>query len=199
MAYDHNLFAVGADTHTFGSYSGQAFIDAREYDELVLFAYSGINGILIIGSYTPATQEYNDFPAVPFQIASGTMHVGDTVSSHTPAGENGEPEITINSTLEKLEDITVPAGNFSNTLKIKLEIHGGGGDYIENIWLAQGIGIVKIERASESPENYDGCLFTCGSFQDDIVQSRVINLVNYVIPTDTVSNLTPGINLLLLK
>nr|WP_320190146.1 hypothetical protein [uncultured Desulfobacter sp.] len=183
LIFDLNVFTVGPDTHDFGSYSGQAYIDSREYYDSVLYIYSGPDGILVVGSYDPKSQQYNNFPSVPFKLASGEMNIGDSVTSTTPAGPNGEPEITITSTLQSVENVTTSAGIFNNTLKLKIEIDDETGQYVETIWLAKAIGIVKTYRLTETPINHDGCLFSCGTldYWDDSVQKRDMNLLNYVI------------------
>jgi hypothetical protein len=79
----------------------------------------------------------------------------------------------LNTTLLGLETVIVPAGTFSNTLRIELQIADwdGGCSYKETLWLAKGIGPVKIQRTDADPADCLGCVFICDPDDEDDVDT----------------------------
>jgi hypothetical protein len=179
--YDRNLFAAGPDLHNFSKYQGTALVDAREYYDGIIYFNSDTDGILMVGFYETASKEYIDLSEAPIKFAAGEMTLGQTITSISSDLEDWS--IDFASTLQAVETIETNAGTFSNTLKLKIVVTDQEGVFTENIWLAKGIGIVKAMRVSESPANYDGCVFTCGAFDywSDAVQQRELNLMQYII------------------
>lgn len=85
------------------------------------------------------------------QVSNYTLYMNDTADS--------SGTVEINGMLETVEDVSVPAGNFSGCLKIQYTVKqydGGIPGYTETdttIWLAPDVGIVKRERTQTE---YDG-------------------------------------------
>ena len=93
-------------------------------------------------------------------------------------------DISISTKLQSKEDVITPAGTFKDCLKIVYNIDDIEGFYKEIVWFAKGIGPVKIQRPSEDPVNYDGCLWSDGWAFDsefDNVIDRTTVLVDYKI------------------
>ncbi len=198
--FDRNVFAVGPESHRFAHYTGQAFIDAVEFHDMILYFYSGADGILLVGAYDTEPENYIDLSSTPVKIASGLMDIGESVISTIPAEVVEDWDINFTSTLTGVETVVTPAGTFHDTLKLNIVISSGdGGTFREIIWLAKGIGVVKTRRPSETPTNYDGCLFTCGAFDywNEPVQQRDMNLLNYVIQETQSGDISHIYNLLL--
>ncbi|MEW6584347.1 MAG: choice-of-anchor D domain-containing protein [Nitrospirota bacterium] len=89
------------------------------------------------------------------------MQIGETVSSYVPS------MAFFDVTLVGIETITVPAGTFT-TLNIEAMIHHDDGScsYKTNLWLAKGIGPVKMHRTDANPADCLGCAFVCDPDND---------------------------------
>ena len=83
--------------------------------------------------------------------------------------------VKLTHTFEGLEDITVPAGTFSDCLKIKVDLDD---DYTDILWFAKNVGLVKAKRISETTP--DGC-FLYVSSENPLaeLQSATIDGVSY--------------------
>ncbi|MCK4378237.1 MAG: hypothetical protein KAW01_02790 [Deltaproteobacteria bacterium] len=64
--------------------------------------------------------------------------------------EDGE-NISVEMTLEAIEDVTVYAGTFNNCLRMRWRIESGDGSENCQIWFAEGLGIVK-EQCTETED-----------------------------------------------
>jgi len=182
--YDRDLFAMGSDTHTFGTYTGNIFIMAcEEYCGAQAYIYTGAEGISIVGFYDFESGQQIDISASPIKLADAEMSVNDSVSTAIPAGVIDENAISITITLEAVETVAVHAGTFDNALRLKIFIDDGVGTYTEKIWLAKGVGMVQMNRVSET-NNTPGCFFTCGSLycddDDGNVEDRYILLREFI-------------------
>ena len=62
-------------------------------------------------------------------------------------GFNGDAKYLIE--VEGFEDIEVPAGKFQECLKIRIKTKWDSGkEYVEYVWLAKGVGLVKWKKAT---------------------------------------------------
>lgn len=122
-----------------------------------------------------------DLSTTPIKISDAEMIINDSVTNNIPAGVIDNDAISINITLEAVETVSVPAGTFNGTLRLKVFVVDGLGTYTERIWLAKGVGAVQMHRVSET-NNTPGCFFTCGSYScgSDIVEERYIKLKNFI-------------------
>ena len=180
--FDRNLFLVSGDQSNFGGKIGRYLIDARSFIDGGAYLYSGDTGVLILAVKDDGGSTI-DLSATPIALVSAEMNVGDSRVSVIPAGKLGPTAITVTSTLLQVEPtLTVPAGTFTNTLKIRLVIDEVSYAYTEYLWLAKNVGLVKIQRGSY--DSYDGaCFLTCGCFDADfnIVQVLSMNLKKHYI------------------
>jgi hypothetical protein len=112
--------------------------------------------------------------------------IGETAHQYIPPGVINQYGTTLDVTLIGIETITVPAGTFK-TLKIELLINDiNKCSYKTTLWLAKGIGMVKVHRTEPNPANCLGCIFVCDP-NDDVTKlntpaeltSAVINGVTY--------------------
>jgi hypothetical protein len=115
------------------------------------------------------------------------MEVGQTVtSSFTKFGQKS----TVAVTLVGLEAITVTAGTFT-TLKIEIMINDiGKCSYKTTIWLAKGIGPIKIHRTDANPADCGGCIFVCNPDGDRIKLNTPAELVSYYVDSSQGPDLT---------
>jgi len=182
--FDREALIVGAKTHQFISYPGTQLIQSTTYCDNACgehaYLYSGQDGILFIGYFGV---NHIDFSDTPLKFAHQKMMINDIVVSTVPAGVLDDDAITCTATLLARESVTVPGGTFPDALVLQIRIDDSpNSHYIEKIWLAKGIGPVKIQRTSESPLNHVGCFFTCGSFDkgasEGAVAYREISLDN---------------------
>ncbi len=180
--YDRDLQLMGSDTHIFSLYTGRQFIQMTGFFDNQPYIYSGTEGVMAVGMYISDTQQFVDLSANPIKLSNAEMSIGESVSNNIPAGVIDDDAISITVTLEAVENVTVPAGTFSDTLRMKVFVNDGTGTYTEHIWLAKNVGAVKIYRVSET-NNTPGCFFTCGSYDqcDEIMIERTIQLKSYVI------------------
>ncbi|MBI9074442.1 MAG: hypothetical protein JEZ02_03445 [Desulfatibacillum sp.] len=129
--------------------------------EYSLFMDNGKNGLLMNGcEYEQPEGNLRDM-GTAIKVANEQMSIGDQVQTTFEGGA-----IVVNSTFQGFENVTVPAGTF-NALKLRLDIddEGGGGtkcdSFVVTLWLAKGIGPVKIARTNPVPANCLGCVFLC--------------------------------------
>ena len=182
--YDQEIIVVGPETKTFGPYSGREYLQANDYSGNQAFVYTGSAGVLVVGLYDSDSSSYVDISAHPIVMSKAQMNIGETISSTIPPGvfdpNNG---IVFTITLVQEESITIPAGTFSNSLKLKVYVQEGAGQtYTEYIWLVKDIGPVQMFRASET-NNSEGCFLTCGW---DRSGERYTKLKSYIIADETV-------------
>jgi hypothetical protein len=179
--YDRDLQVMGIETHNFAQYTGRQFLQAREFCNNQPYIYNGSEGVMVVGIYNFDTNQFNDLSAAPIKLSNAEMTIGDSVTNNIPAGVVDDNPISITITLEAVETITVPAGTYYNTLRMRIFVNDGVGTYTEKVWLAKGIGAVQMYRESET-NNTPGCFFTCGSFScgSDILEQRYIKLKNFI-------------------
>jgi hypothetical protein len=128
------------------------------------------------------TKQFVDLSATPLKVSNAEMNIGESVNNTFPAGVIDDNAVSITITLEATETVTVPAGTFSNALRLNVSVNDGVGTYTEKIWLAKGVGPVQMYRVSET-NNTPGCFFTCGSLSpcnSDIVEARYIKLQSFI-------------------
>jgi hypothetical protein len=111
------------------------------------------------------------------------MHVGATVSQSIEPSDYYDFAFTLDTKLVGLETVTVPAGTFHNTLRIELLIEDWDGScsYKTTLWLAKGIGPVKIHRTDANPSDCLGCAFVCDPDNDLIRLNTPAELVSAII------------------
>jgi hypothetical protein len=160
--YDKELYVMTGETRQFGQYTGRLMMNASCLCDFSIFIYSGPDGIIGLGLHHNSSGAVIDLSANPIIMANPNMEVGDTVTSTIPAAALGaatDTQVTV--TLQSSTDtVTVPAGTFTNTLRIRIVFNEDEGSYTETIWLAKGIGVVQMYR------NYAetlGCFYTCGT------------------------------------
>lgn len=179
--FDRDLEVMGTETHNFTQYTGRQFLQAREFCNNQPYIYSGPEGVMAVGIYSFDTKQFNDLSATPIKLSNAEMTIDDSVTNNFPAGVIDDNPISITVTLEAVETITVPAGTYNNTLRLRIFVNDGVGTYTEKVWLAKGVGAVQMYRASET-NNTPGCFFTCGSFScgSDILEERYIKLKTFI-------------------
>jgi hypothetical protein len=174
LIYDRDFFVVGSKTYAFANFKGIQVITGMLFrDGRYSYLYSGPDGILLLGQYR--SHQLIDISDVPIKFASADMKINDKIITTIPAGRVDNDPLTFTVTLLTQETVTVPTGQFS-TLVLQIRVDDSPiSHYVEKVWLAEGIGPVKFQRVSESPLNRNGCLFTCGSFDDNgnIVQREI--------------------------
>lgn len=178
--YDRDLIVFTSNTHSFGPLSGNRLIFGREYCDTQPHIYQGTEGILAIGLYDRESDQFIDVSGKPLVFARANMAIGESVSTSWPAGFVDDDPLNFTITLEAAEPVTVPAGAFSDVLRLKVVVDEGQGVYVERIWLAKGIGMVKMYRVSET-NNTNGCMWTCGAFacNTGTLEQRTISLLSY--------------------
>jgi hypothetical protein len=115
-------------------------------------AYKDEEGWYYHVSSTDGLWDYDEDLGKWVQDLPAQMKVGDSFSwTEKITDENGTEIGTFKHTvtLEAVEDVTVPAGTFSDALKIKFEeTYASGETYTVTgtVWLAKGVGEVKYEQ-----------------------------------------------------
>jgi hypothetical protein len=109
------------------------------------------------------------------------MKVGQTVSQHFQPYFD-DFGIYLDTKLIGLQTITVPAGTFK-TLKIRFVVNHDDGScsYKTTIWLAKGVGPVKIQRTDPNPADCLGCVFVCDPNNNVSKMNTPAELVSAVI------------------
>jgi len=182
--FDNEILTISSNTQTVGPYNASKMFFGSSYcGDLCgnhIFFYLGSAGLLGVSVYDDG--DYVDFSATPIKLFVAEMAIGESVTSTVPAGVLDPDPFTLTATLLSQEAITVPAGTFTDTLVLELfAADTPTSQYKEKLWLAKGVGPIKIERVEESPSNHEGCFFSCGSFNFDsgIVVQRVIQLEDF--------------------
>jgi hypothetical protein len=185
---DHEILILGAKAHRFALFEGKQFVMVSSYCHGMCgghaYLYAGPEGLLGVGLFEGG--EMIDLSATPLKIAEQEMVIGQKVVTTIPTGVlDDEDPITLTVTLLAQEEVTVPAGTFTDTMVLGLRVDDDpGSHYIEKIWLAKNVGPVKIERVSESPENHEGCFLTCGCYnEEEEIVLRVISLEDVLGPS----------------
>ena len=181
LVYDRELIVSGPETRTFGGYNGREYLFASYYNDTQPFVYVGTAGVLLVGLYDKEEGSSIDLSGYPVVISAAQMNLGAPVTSTVPAGIL-EPNsaLVVTAVVEKVESVTVPAGTFSDCLKLKISIAEASGNYTEYVWLAKTVGPVQMFRVSET-NNTDGCFFTCASIDpcSDQIGERYTKLKGY--------------------
>lgn len=111
------------------------------------------NGLLFTGNkYDEGVLE--DM-GMAIRLIPAEMRLGETVNSSF-----------ITTTLVGVETIAVPAGTFK-TLKVVISVSDPDDcSFKTTLWLAKGIGPVKIARTDANPSDCLGCMFVCDNDND---------------------------------
>jgi len=179
LIFDNEIMTFSSSMQKFGQYNARKTILGATFCEDLcgnhLYLYLGPEGLLAVALYNDGGTI--DVSATPVKLFSAEMQIGDSVVSTVPAGVIDSDQITFTATLSGKETVAVPAGTFKDTLVLVLLVEDSpSSHYTEKLWLAKGVGPVKIERVDESPVDNEGCLFTCGCFNRDtehIVQREI--------------------------
>jgi hypothetical protein len=183
--FDNEILATGSNTQTFGAYNAHKMFFGSTFCGTLcgghFYFYLGAEGLLGVSVYEDGGSV--DFSATPIKLFTAEMQIGESVISTVPAGVLDDDPLSFTATLLAEETIIVPAGTFTDTLVLELfVVDSPTSQYTEKLWLAKGVGPVKIERVSELPTTtHEGCFFTCGSFDlgtENVVQ-RVIELEDF--------------------
>ena len=104
------------------------------------------------------------------------MHIGESTTVEVP----GEGSIV--TTLIGHETVTVPARAFT-ALKIEMRVQhtDGSCSYKTTLWLAKGIGPVKIHRTDADSWNCLGCIFVCDPDNDVTKLNTPAELISAVV------------------
>jgi len=115
------------------------------------------------------------------------MEVGQTVTS---SFKKFKQLNTMAVTLVGLEPVTVPAGTFT-TLKIEIMVNDYDKcSYKTSVWLAKGVGPVKIHRTDANPADCGGCMFVCNPESDHVKLNTPAELVSYSVDSSQGPDLT---------
>lgn len=86
--------------------------------------------------------------ATPLMLLPRQMDVGDSRQSSFSCG--GDMQGTVTHTLQGIENVSVEAGNFTDCLKMHLDIRGAGWTSDEAWWLCRDVGQVKSTTTEET-------------------------------------------------
>lgn len=104
------------------------------------FTFDASDSLLHTSTYSPSELVF------PSNTSVGT-HVSQTDIHSTP---NGSELHTVDITVDGVESVTVPAGTFSNALKL-MYIHTlSGATFTETQWYADGVGLIKVTITSSA-------------------------------------------------
>jgi hypothetical protein len=144
---------VSGDTHTFSGGTGKRvnYIGGLCAPQDGFVADSQ-DGVVFYGVYDREERIYVDTQE-PFVAFPREMQIGDSWVNTFRAS-------TITYHFLGLETATVPAGTFHDSLKIKVDIDDidPPGTHTTFMWYAKHIGLIKVERTSESPPGFEGCI-----------------------------------------
>ncbi|GEM_PF-5829086 len=157
-----DYFVLADSRKCLSGYTGILFgSNTYEYSSYI---QNGKNGLLFAGcQYDEGwLQDWG----IHATLVPAKMKVGQTVSQHWQP-YFGNYGAYFDTTLIGLETITVPAGQFK-TLKIEfVTTHDDDScSYKTTVWLAKGIGPVKIHRTDPNPADCLGCVFVCDPDND---------------------------------
>lgn len=182
--FNSEIMILSSKTQTFGQYDArQMFFGVDFCGDLCgnhMYFHLGSEGLLTVSVYDDGDSV--DISSTPIKIFLAEMQIGQSVTSTIPAGVLDPEQFTLTATLLSEETITVPAGTYTNTLVLELFADDSPtSEYTEKLWLAKGVGPVKIERVSETPANHEGCFFSCSAFNLDtgIIVQREIKLDDF--------------------
>jgi hypothetical protein len=176
--FDRDIHLFTSETHVFAKYTGRMWASARTYCENRGYLYQGPEGILMVGLFDAENNQFFDLSNTPLKLAGAEMSLGESITSNLTI--DGPVSFTV--TLEAAEEVTVPAGVFKDALRVNIFVNDSVGTYTLKVWLAKGVGLVKIQRVSETGGT-DGCFLDCGTFDcrtGETVVQRVISLTSYV-------------------
>lgn len=179
--FDNEIMAFSSKTQTFGQYNARKMVFGVDFcGDLCgnhMYFYLGSEGLLLVSLNEDGSSV--NLSATPIKLFSAEMQLGQSIISSVPAGvlDPESDQLTFTATLLNEQTIAVPAGTFTDTLVLELLVDDSStSEYREKLWLAKGVGPVKIERVNETPEEHEGCFFSCGSFNQDngtIVQREI--------------------------
>lgn len=144
------------ETYTSNGYSGIKFATTT-YDNDT-FMQNRERGLLANAKKSHSDNQIFEFNP-PIVFIKGEMRIGESVNQSFTW-----PDLSttlFETTLEGIETITVPSGEYQ-TLKFLIKTEDvGEGTYNTYFWFAKGIGIIKIVRTNSVPPDNDGCMFIC--------------------------------------
>ncbi|MBN1460496.1 MAG: S-layer homology domain-containing protein [Armatimonadetes bacterium] len=143
--------------------SGIQEVDGVDYAQIINQTDGGIDywrgapeGLYLGGFYDPEEGTITFNP--PVLIPNG-LFPADTGSQATTAYQDGTTElgpVTLEWTFVAVEDITVPAGTFSDCMKLHINMNMGDGGTDEfHLWVARGVGIVKRDTGSFGGDDWE--------------------------------------------
>ncbi len=175
--YNLGTVQVLDETRTFSGGTGQrvenATLDCCPYD---IFITHSDGDVVICGGYHRDDELYFEFPVQgSFVLLSKEMRIGDSWVV------DFDETTTITFNFLGVETVTVPAGTFSDSLKISVDVvdRDTAGTYTEISWYAKNVGQIKAERIAESPSGYSGCMKVPPENPFVELQSALINSVTY--------------------
>jgi hypothetical protein len=184
--FNRNIFLIGPQAHDFTNYADcKPWYDVITITEQYGFLHVGEDGLLFTGLGLFGRDQFVDLTDTPIVFATADCQVGQVFTTVIPPYKldpDDDSGLTINSTLADVDTVVAPAGTFHNCLKFNIEIIDGTTSwYKETLWLAKGIGPVKVSRPEEFPLNHEGCFMTCGAFDEDgLVDVRDMPLEAFV-------------------
>ena len=169
-------------------YSGLRFgTSSYEYS---LFLQNAEDGLIANGCFYEMPEgEFQDLGLI-LKFANPEMQIGESVTT------SFSDTTSVTSTLLGPESVTVPAGTFT-ALKLVIDMIDTNpntneqqycNSYKTTLWLAKGIGPVKIHRTDPDPPGNDicwGCMFVCRPDNDFSKVNSPAELVSAVVDGTT--------------
>jgi hypothetical protein len=164
--------------HTFSGGTGQRIESTSNvcvpYDNFVTKNQDGEP--VIVGLYDRSKDEYIDIPKQDsFVILQKGMQIGDSWVF------DPDEDVTITFTFMGMETVIVPAGTFSDSIRIRavvVDTDANSATYTTVFWYAKNVGLVKVERTYESPIGHEGCMAVTSANPLAELQSAIINGVS---------------------
>jgi hypothetical protein len=106
--------------------------------------------VAILGEYDADDEEYSNDPFVGLAfILADSMRAGEQWTLFAKAGVGFD---SLSIEVVGTESVTVPAGTFYDCLKIRATVYEDGpwDKYIDDVYFAKDVGLVKEERISQS-------------------------------------------------
>ncbi len=164
---------VSNETHNFSGIMGTRFEGSSgTCVNRDLYYVADDQGVAIVGAYDADKEEYVD---------TGRMVM---IPAEVKVGESwtviGTVSMTATGTLLGLENISVPtspAMELKKCLKIQFTVDSDEGSFTDIYWYAKHVGIVKIERISQDPLDYEGCM--TATADNPLLELKSIDGVGY--------------------
>ena len=177
--YNLDTVEVVNETYTFTDGTGQRInnwsLVCAEEDAFIAESQHGIE---VYGLYDVQDGQYYGISDLdvqpPFILLEKEMEVGDSWVMNSVGGD-----FSFTFTFTGLETVTVPAGTFTDCLKLEFSMDEDLTYYMGVYYYAKDVGIVKIERTSESPPGNEGCVIVTSDQPLVELQSASIDGVSY--------------------